>query len=131
MLNSYPPESSSHTATDEKQLGLNGQPSGWHNPQPREPYHLLVIGAGPAGLMAARTAAALGARVALIERHLLGGLALNYSAIPSQSLIRTSRLYAEMRNAEAYGARTTQPIAVDFPLVMERMRRVPSSPGSH
>ncbi len=124
MLNSYPPESSSHTATDEKQLGLNGQPSGWHNPQPREPYHLLVIGAGPAGLMAARTAAALGARVALIERHLLGGLALNYSAIPSQSLIRTSRLYAEMRNAEAYGARTTQPIAVDFPLVMERMRRV-------
>ena len=58
----------------------------------REPYHLLVIGAGPAGLVAARAAAALGAKVALVERGLLGGDCLNYGCIPSKALIRSSRL---------------------------------------
>ncbi len=106
MFDSDSPPNSSHTAADDNKLGLNGRPSGWRNPQPRQPYHLLVIGAGPAGLVAARAAAALGARVALIERHLLGGLSLNYGAVPSQALIRTSRLYADMRNAEAFGVRS-------------------------
>ena len=124
MFDSYTPQNPSHSTTDENDLGLNGRPAGWRNPQPSEPYHLLVIGAGPSGLVAARAAAALGVRVALIERHLLGGLALNYSAIPSQALIRTSRLYAEMRNAAVYGACTPPTIAVDFPLAMERMRRI-------
>ena len=103
---------------------VNARPLNRRNPQPRQPYHLLVIGAGPAGLVAARAAAALGARVALIERDMLGGLALNYSAVPSQALIRTSRLYAEMRNAVAYGAQTPPNIEVDFSLVMKRMRRI-------
>ena len=75
------------------------RPAGWRNPKPREPYHLLVIGAGPAGLVAARAAAALGATVALIERHLLGGDCLNSGCVPSKTLIRTARLYAEMRDA--------------------------------
>jgi pyruvate/2-oxoglutarate dehydrogenase complex dihydrolipoamide dehydrogenase (E3) component len=96
----------------------------WHNPQPREPYHLLVIGGGPAGLVAARAAVALGARVALVEKHLLGGVSLNSGCVPSQALIRTSRLYAEMRNAEAYGASTPASVDVDFSLAMERMRRI-------
>ena len=74
--------------------------------------------------MAARAAAALGARVALIERHLLGGLSLNYSSVPSQALIRTSRLYAEMRNAKVYGVRPPTNIKVDFSLAMEHMRRI-------
>ena len=113
-----------HTGIHDSELCLNGRPPDWRNPQPREPYHLLVIGAGPAGLMAARAAAALGARVALIEKHLLGGLALNYSAVPSQALIRTSRLHAEMRNAAAYGARTPPITEGDFPQAMERMRRI-------
>jgi pyruvate/2-oxoglutarate dehydrogenase complex dihydrolipoamide dehydrogenase (E3) component len=103
---------------------LNGRPADWSNPRPREPYHLLVIGAGPAGLVAARAAATLGARVALIEKEWLGGVSLNSGCVPSQALIRTSRLYAEMRNAEAYGAKTPQAIKVDFPLAMARMRRI-------
>lgn len=115
---------------DDGERSRNGRPRNWRNPTPRGPYHLLVIGAGPAGLVAARAAAALGARVALIERHLLGGLALNYSAVPSQALIRTSRLYAEMRNAPSYGARTPPHIDVDFPLLMERMRRIRARIGS-
>lgn len=122
MRDSDPPPA--HSAADRPSSNINGRPAGWQNPQPREPYHLLVIGAGPAGLVAARAAVALGARVALVERHLLGGLGLHYSAVPSQALIRTSRLYAEMRNANAYGASTPQSVEVDFPLIMERMRRI-------
>lgn len=114
---------------DDSELCLNGRPFDWSNPKPRDPYHLLVIGAGPAGLVAARAAAALGARVALIESHLLGGVSLNYGCVPSQALIRTSRLYAEMRNAAIYGARAPQAVEVDFPLAMERMRRVRARAG--
>ncbi len=118
-----------HAGFDDSELCLNSRPPDWKNPKPREPYHLLVIGAGPAGLVAARAAAALGARVALIEKHLLGGLSLNYGCVPSQALIRTSRLYADMRNAAAYGASTPPTIEVDFSLAMERMRHVRARTG--
>ena len=129
MLRSHPLPDLPHTGIDDSELCLSGRPPDWRNPTPREPYHLLVVGAGPAGLVAARAAAALGARVALIEKHLLGGLSLNYGCVPSQTLIRTSRLYAEMRNAEAYGARSPPVIEVDFPLAMARMRRVRARAG--
>jgi pyruvate/2-oxoglutarate dehydrogenase complex dihydrolipoamide dehydrogenase (E3) component len=87
-------------------------------------YQLLIVGAGPAGLAAAREAAALGARVALIERHLLGGDSLNYGCIPSKTLIRSARLYADMRSAASYGARPPDVVEVDFALAMERVRRI-------
>ncbi|GAA4024568.1 mercuric reductase [Actimicrobium antarcticum] len=124
MHYSQPQQHLPHLGIDDNELCRNAKPPDWRNPVPREPYHLIVIGAGPAGLVAARAAAALGARVALIEKHLLGGLSLNYGCVPSQALIRTSRLYAEMRNAEAYGARSPSDIQVDFPLAMARMRRI-------
>ena len=57
---------------DAERLG-NVSPADWRSPKPLPVYHLLVIGAGPAGLVAARAAAALGAHVALIERHQIGG----------------------------------------------------------
>jgi pyruvate/2-oxoglutarate dehydrogenase complex dihydrolipoamide dehydrogenase (E3) component len=128
MLQSHPQQDTPQVDSDEA-LRLNSRPPGWHNPEPRTPYHLLVIGAGPAGLVAARAAAALGARVALIEKHLLGGVSLNYGCVPFQALIRTSRLYAEMRNAEVYGAQTPQNVEVNFPLAMERMRRIRTRAG--
>ena len=90
----------------------------------REPYHLLVIGAGPAGLVAARAAAALGAKVALVERGLLGGDCLNYGCIPSKALIRSSRLYTEMRNAADFGVVPPAEVRVDFAMAMDRMRRI-------
>ncbi|MEO7009116.1 MAG: mercuric reductase [Caldimonas sp.] len=108
----------------DRELCDNVRPRDWRNPQPRDPYHLLVIGAGPAGLTAARGAAALGAKVALIERDLLGGDCLNYGCVPSKPLIRTARVYAEMRDAANYGARSPNDIQVDFPMAMERMRRI-------
>jgi len=90
----------------------------------KTPYHLLIVGAGPAGLIAAEAAVSRGAKVALIERDLLGGTCLNKGCIPSKAIIRTSRLYREMRDAEHFGGRVPSGIAVDFPAVMERMRRI-------
>jgi pyruvate/2-oxoglutarate dehydrogenase complex dihydrolipoamide dehydrogenase (E3) component len=102
----------------------NVHPSAWQNPQPADRYTLVVIGGGPAGLVAAHGAAALGGKVALIERNLLGGDCLNVGCVPSKAIIRTSRLYAEMRHAEHFGALVTDDIRVDFPALMERMRRL-------
>jgi len=99
-------------------------PSGWRNPIPPDKYNLVVIGAGPGGLTAAREAAALGAKVALIERTLLGGGRLNVGCVPSKALIRTARLYAEMRDAENVGGQVPGSIGIDFRTVMQRMHRI-------
>ncbi len=111
------------SAEDAERLD-NVSPIGWRNPTPRPTYHLLVIGAGPAGLVAARAAAALGAHVALIERHQLGGDCLNDGCIPSKSLIRTGRLLADMRNAVNFGALPPAEVGFDFKAAMQRMRRI-------
>ena len=102
----------------------NTCPAGWRNPAPRGPYHLLIIGAGPAGLVAARSAVAAGAKVALVERHQLGGNCINEGCIPSKTIIRSAQLYAEMRSAQSYGVVPPPEIPVDFAAVMARMRRV-------
>ena len=62
--------------------------------------------------------------MALIERNLIGGDRLNVGCVPSKAIIRTARLYAEMRNAENFGAQVPGNIGIDFPAVMERMRRI-------
>ena len=108
----------------ERERLANVHPPGWRNPPPADRYSLVIIGGGTAGLVAAHTAAALGARVALIERERLGGDCLNVGCVPSKAIIRTSRLYAEMRDAERYGAQTPSDIRVDFAAVMERMRGI-------
>ena len=111
---------------DDGTLLENARLATGQNPRPAGKYDLAIIGAGPAGFLAARKAATQGAKVALIERSLLGGECLNTGCIPSKAIIRTSRLYAEMRNAENFGARVPGDINVDFPFLMERMRRVRS-----
>jgi len=110
--------------TSEREWRENVHPDGWRNPAPAARYHLAVIGAGTAGLVAAHAAAALGAKVALIERHLLGGDCLNVGCVPSKAIIRTSRLVAEMRHAKHYGAQIPGDIRVDFSEVMQRMRGI-------
>src|SRR5712671_5588729 len=99
-------------------------PTEWLNPLPTHQYNLVILGGGPAGIMAARSAAVLGAKVALIESDRLGGTCLNTGCIPSKAILRTSRLYADMRNAEQFGAQVPKDIKVDFAAVMARMRHI-------
>jgi pyruvate/2-oxoglutarate dehydrogenase complex dihydrolipoamide dehydrogenase (E3) component len=112
------------SAAAERERLLHVAPSGWRNPKPFPVYDLLVIGAGPAGLMAARQAAALGARVALVERHQLGGESLNDGSIPTKALIRTARMYSDMRCAAVFGANPPPHVGVDFAAAIARLRLV-------
>lgn len=114
-----------------QRLLTNVAPADWHNPAPRNPYNLVVVGAGTAGLVSAAGAAALGARVALIERHLLGGDCLNYGCVPSKSLIRCATAQADVRHASNYGIRVDGDIKVDFAAVMARMRRLRADISTH
>jgi hypothetical protein len=106
-------------------LVANVHPPAWANPEPAPCYNLVVLGAGSAGLVTALGAAGLGAKVAIVERHLLGGDCLNVGCVPSKCLIRSSRAAADAREASAFGATSGVP-AVDFAAVMERMRRLRS-----
>ena len=99
-------------------------PNGWKNPTPAPRYNLVVIGAGTAGLVVAAGAAGLGAKVALVERELMGGDCLNFGCVPSKALIRSSRAAAEVRDAARFGIRVPDGIQVDFGAAMERMRRL-------
>ncbi len=112
-------------------LRANTHPLDWHNPTPRNPYNLVVIGAGTAGLVAAAGAAALGARVALIEKHLMGGDCLNYGCVPSKGLIRCATARADVRDAGNYGIEVTGKPSVNFSAVMERMRRLRAALSDH
>jgi pyruvate/2-oxoglutarate dehydrogenase complex dihydrolipoamide dehydrogenase (E3) component len=105
-------------------LIANVHPPAWTNPTPSGRYNLVVIGAGTAGLVTAAGAAGLGARVALVERHLMGGDCLNVGCVPSKSVIRSSRIVADITEAAGYGVRTSGDATVDFPAVMDRMRRL-------
>lgn len=107
-----------------QKLQANVHPPEWQNPTPSQPYHLVVIGAGTAGLVTAAGAAGLGARVALIERELMGGDCLNVGCVPSKGVIRTARVAATVRDADAFGIRVPDGVHVDFAHAMERMRRL-------
>src|SRR6185436_17700214 len=106
-----------------QQLAANVHPQDWVNPEPAPRYNLVVIGAGTAGLVTAAGAAGLGAKVALIERHLMGGDCLNVGCVPSKTLIRSARAAAECREAGRFGVRIAKSaIGLDFAAVMERVR---------
>jgi pyruvate/2-oxoglutarate dehydrogenase complex dihydrolipoamide dehydrogenase (E3) component len=99
-------------------------PKGWLAPVPKGRYHLVVIGAGTAGLVSAAIAAGLGARVALIERHLFGGDCLNFGCVPSKAVIRAARAWHDARRAAAdFGGPPVQGDG-DFGAVMARLRQL-------
>ena len=121
------PSNSIHVLPDEehnRRLVDNIRPSNWNNPKPTGRYNLVVIGAGTAGLVSAAGAAGLGAKVALIERHLLGGDCLNFGCVPSKALIRSARAWANVRDARQFGIKVPPGVCVDFGEVMSRMRRL-------
>ncbi len=107
-----------------QRLEANVHPTDWTNPTPDGPYDLIVIGAGTAGLVTAAVSAGLGAKTALVERHLMGGDCLNVGCVPSKALISTARAAASIRQAGEFGVHVEGEVRVDFAQVMERMRRL-------
>jgi len=114
-----------------RKLIENVHPPDWLNPEPEGRYNLVVIGAGTAGLVSAAGAAGLGAKVALIERHLMGGDCLNVGCVPSKGIISAARAAAAVRHAEEFGVDVPEGTQVDFSAVMERMRRLRADIAPH
>ena len=85
-------------------------------------HDIMVIGGGSAGLVASYIAAAVKAKVALVERDRLGGDCLNTGCVPSKSLIRAARLASEVRGAARFGVHVGEP-RVDFAAVMGHVQR--------
>jgi pyruvate/2-oxoglutarate dehydrogenase complex dihydrolipoamide dehydrogenase (E3) component len=112
-------------------LLANVHPSGWTNPRPAARYHLVVVGAGTAGLVSAAGAAGLGARVALVERHLMGGDCLNVGCVPSKGVIRAARAWQETRQAASRFGGPAASGAPSFGAAMERMRRLRAGISPH
>ena len=107
-----------------EELINNVHPPQWQNPTPSGRYNLVVIGAGTAGLVTAAIAAALGAKVALIERHLMGGDCLNVGCVPSKGIIRAARAWNAVQEAEDFGLHVPGEVQRDFSAAMARMRKL-------
>ncbi len=105
-------------------------PPAWKNPTPDGRYNLVVIGGGTAGLVSAMGAAGLGAKVALVERHLLGGDCLNFGCVPSKGLLRAARAVRAVREAPAFGVRVGG-VELGFAEAIGRMRRLRAEIAPH
>ena len=112
-------------------LVSNLHPPAWQNPAPAPCYNLVVIGAGTAGLVTAAGAAGLGAKVALVEKYLMGGDCMIVGCVPSKAVIRCSRAAFDVKEAGRFGLRMASPAQVDFPAVMERMRKLRADISPH
>jgi pyruvate/2-oxoglutarate dehydrogenase complex dihydrolipoamide dehydrogenase (E3) component len=137
--------------THNQKLVSNVHPLDWQNPMPASRYNLVVIGGGTAGLVTAVGAAGLGAKVALVEKHFMGGDCLNVGCIPSKAIIRAARAAAAVREAAEFGVSCPRSrpsaalspsdgegdrvrgagVEVDFGKVMERMRRIRADISPH
>ena len=96
--------------------------AGWQKPK-RFDNNLVVIGAGAGGLVSAYIAAAVKAKVTLIEKHKMGGDCLNTGCVPSKALIRSAKLLSHIRRANEFGIAKAA-AEFDFAEVMERVQRV-------
>ncbi len=115
-----------------RRLVANVHPPTWTNPTPSGTYNLVVIGGGSAGLVAAAGAAGLGAKVALVERHLLGGDCLNVGCVPSKAVIRASKALGEIARSGDFGIQVApDSVKADFGEIMRRMRRIRAEISDH
>ena len=108
----------------EQQRRDNVRPEAWQQPIPKARYHLVVIGTGTGGLVSAAIAVGLGARVAIVERHEMGGDCLNVGCVPSKALIRAARAWHDARTAAARFGGPAANGHGDFAAVMARMQRI-------
>ena len=107
-------------------LVQNVHPPGWRNPTPDGRYNMVVVGAGTAGLVTAIATAGLGGKVALIEKHLMGGDCLNVGCVPSKTLLHAARHAHRLRQGAEIGVTAGGEVQVDFAAVMRRLRSVRS-----
>ncbi len=112
-------------------LLANAHPSDWKNPEPKGRYNLVVLGAGTAGLVSAAGAAILGAKVALVERDLMGGDCLNFGCVPSKALIRAARAGYEAGHSSELGVHLASPLRLEFSEAMQRMRKLRAQISFH
>jgi len=115
----------------DKVLVENCHPLSWVNPTPAKKYNMVVIGGGTAGLVSAAGSAGLGAKVALIERNLLGGDCLNVGCVPSKGVIRAARAAHDARNGAEFGIKLAGEPSIGFAAAMERMRRLRAGISEH
>ncbi len=101
----------------------------WQRPT-RYDRNLVVIGAGSAGLVSAYIAAAVKAKVTLVEKHRMGGDCLNTGCVPSKALIKSARLLSQIRRAREFGFKSAS-VDFDFADVMERVQRVVKTVEPH
>ncbi|MCC5850803.1 MAG: mercuric reductase [Verrucomicrobia bacterium] len=116
---------------DNQTLRAQVAPTDWVNPTPKGRYNLVVIGAGSGGLVTAAGAAGLGAKVALIEKHALGGDCLNVGCVPSKALLAAAKRAAAVRDATHDHVQVPDGVNVDFPAVMNRMRKLRADIAPH
>jgi hypothetical protein len=95
-----------------------------------EPFDVVVVGAGPAGVVAALRAARLGARTALITRDQFGGMAANDGPVPVRTLAQAARLIREARQLPRYGIAGGEP-SLDYPRLLARVREVTAAAREH
>ncbi len=93
-------------------------------PKPKKfDYNMIVIGAGSAGLVSAYIASAVKAKVALIEKHKMGGDCLNTGCVPSKALIRSAKVYNDIRRAQEFGVEASSS-PLQLSKVMARIQSV-------
>jgi len=103
----------------------------WSSSRPsKTDYNMIVIGAGSAGLVSAYIAAATKAKVALVEKHRMGGDCLNTGCVPSKALIRSAKLLSHIARSKAFGVADAS-ARFDFAEVMERVQRVVKAVEPH
>src|SRR5207342_1020476 len=90
---------------------------------PDSSYDVIVIGSGPGGYVAAIRAAQLGMKTAVVERDVVGGRCLNYACIPAKAVLRVADVLAEIRDADEFGIKVSEP-EVDFAAVTARREKV-------
>ena len=102
------------------------RPMKWVDPQAQdgETYDMLVIGAGAGGLITSLFSGAYGAKTCLIERGNFGGDCLVTGCVPSKAFIKSASVAHQLRTCEEYGIKIKGEIEVDFPAVMERMKKI-------
>lgn len=106
-------------------------PHDYNNPAPSDHYDLVVIGAGVSGLISSIMGAWLGKRVAMIERHAMGGDCLNTGCVPSKAVIACAKAFAHVKDLEKYGISLNGEPSIDFGKVMERMRKIRAQISHH